>query len=49
MKSQIHHARSPRPDPRQTQKNRRLAWGLALFALLVFVTAILRQWTLAHG
>jgi hypothetical protein len=30
--------------PQQAQGNRRIAWGLALFALGVFATIIVRQW-----
>jgi hypothetical protein len=35
---------SSKLTPQQIQGNRRIALGLALFALGVFVTIIVRQW-----
>jgi hypothetical protein len=38
---------SSKLSPQQVQGNRRIALGLALFAIGVFVTMIVRQWLAA--
>ncbi|WP_180125814.1 hypothetical protein [Rhodoferax sp. BLA1] len=44
MKNDTLHPTTARSSPRQIAANRRLALGLALFALAAFVSYVLRQW-----
>jgi hypothetical protein len=44
MKNETLHPAPTQRSPRQTAANRRLALCLALFALGVFVSFVLRQW-----